>query len=91
MVGLGEKKEELLRVMDDLRTAGCHLLTLGQYLAPSASHHPVIRYIPPEEFEEYRQEALSRGFIEVASAPYVRSSYEADRLFGAARDHLVRR
>ncbi|MGD8227514.1 MAG: lipoyl synthase [Desulfobacteraceae bacterium] len=86
MLGLGETRDELLKVMDDLRETGCHLLTLGQYLAPSAAHHPVIRYVPPEEFEEFRQEALTRGFCEVASSPYVRSSYQADRLYGATRD-----
>jgi lipoic acid synthetase len=88
MLGLGETKDELLKVMDDLREAGCHLLTLGQYLAPSATHHPVIRYIPPQEFEEFRQEALGRGFYGVASAPYVRSSYQADQLYRLARDRL---
>lgn len=88
MLGLGETKVELLKVMDDLREAGCHLLTLGQYLAPSAAHHPVIRYVPPEEFEEFRQEALGRGFYGVASSPYVRSSYQADQLYLIARDRL---
>jgi lipoic acid synthetase len=88
MLGLGETKDELLRVMDDLREAGCHLLTLGQYLAPSATHHPVIRYVPPEEFEEFRQEALGRGFYGAASSPYVRSSYQADQLYRLARDRL---
>ncbi len=89
MLGLGEIKEEVFSVMDNLREAGCHLLTLGQYLAPSKSHHPVIRYIPPEEFEEYGEEAMARGFYGVASAPYVRSSYQADRLYGTARDRLI--
>ena len=90
MLGLGEKKEEVLRVMDDLRTAGCRLLTLGQYLAPSKQHHPIIRYVPPEEFSEYKEEALARGFSGVASAPLVRSSYRAEQLFSAARTRLSR-
>ncbi len=84
MLGLGETREEILGVMDDLRAAGCHLLTLGQYLAPSKRHHPVIRYIPPDEFEEYKEEAIRRGFLGVASGPYVRSSYQADQLYERA-------
>lgn len=88
MLGLGETREELLKAMDDLREAKCHLLTLGQYLAPSDRHHPVIRYVPPDEFLEYKQEALSRGFLGVASAPFVRSSYEADKLYQLARKRI---
>jgi lipoic acid synthetase len=84
MLGLGEKKEEILRVMDDLREAGCRILTLGQYLAPSNRHHPVIRYLPPEEFAAFEEEARSRGFAGVASAPLVRSSYQAEQLFLSA-------
>ena len=86
MLGLGETKEELLKAMDDLRGAGCGLLTLGQYLAPSPKHYPVVRYVPPEEFEEYETEALNRGFIGVVSAPLVRSSYNAEQLYLYARD-----
>lgn len=85
MLGLGEKKEEILRVMDDLREAGCRILTLGQYLAPSNRHHPVIRYLPPEEFDAFEEEARSRGFAGVASAPLVRSSYQAEQLFQTTR------
>jgi len=81
MLGLGEARSELLETLDDLREAGCDLLTLGQYLAPSTDHHPVIRYVPPEEFDQLAEEALKRGFVAVASGPYVRSSYEADRLY----------
>jgi lipoic acid synthetase len=88
MLGLGEKKEEILRVMDDLREAGCRILTLGQYLAPSKQHHPIVRYVPPEEFSAYKEEALDRGFSGVASAPLVRSSYQAEQLFMAARPRL---
>ena len=75
----------LLKAMDDLRGAGCELLTLGQYLAPSPQHYPVVRYVPPEKFEEYETEALDRGFLGVASAPLVRSSYNAEQLYLYAR------
>jgi lipoic acid synthetase len=88
MLGLGEKKHEVLQAMDDLRSSGCHLLTLGQYLAPSSKHHPIVRYVHPEEFDEYQREALKRGFLEVASAPLVRSSYKAAQLYNTAREKL---
>jgi len=88
MLGLGETKDEVLTVMDDLREAGCHVITLGQYLAPSERHHPVIRYIPPEEFAEYETEALARGFYGTASAPLVRSSYRAEELYRTASSQL---
>ena len=88
MLGLGETKEELLKAMDDLRGAGCELLTLGQYLAPSPQHYPIVCYVPPEEFEEYETEALDRGFIGVVSAPLVRSSYNAEQLYLYARDRI---
>ncbi|MCJ7685481.1 MAG: lipoyl synthase, partial [Desulfobacteraceae bacterium] len=88
MLGLGETKEELLKAMDDLRGAGCKLLTLGQYLAPSPQHYPVVRYVPPEEFEEYEAEALNRDFVSVVSAPLVRSSYNAEQLYLYARDRI---
>ena len=80
MLGLGERRGEVLAVLDDLRAAGCALLTLGQYLAPSPEHHPVVRYVHPEEFAEMEAEARARGFKAVASGPYVRSSYQAGRL-----------
>jgi len=86
MLGLGETRGEILSTMDDLKKAGCQLLTLGQYLAPSADHHPVVRYIPPKEFEEYRSEALDRGFPGVASSPLVRSSYRAADMYRSAKD-----
>ena len=85
MVGLGEQKDEVLEVMGDLRQAGCNVLTLGQYLAPSERHHPVVRYVSPEEFAEYEAHALQRGFNGVASAPLVRSSYRAGELYRTAR------
>jgi len=77
MVGLGETREELLAVMDDLLAVGCRFLTLGQYLRPSARHLPVERYITPGEFEKLGSEARRKGFGFVASAPFVRSSYRA--------------
>jgi len=79
MVGLGEKKEEVLAVFEDLRRIGCDFLTVGQYLAPSKNHHPVIEYIHPDVFDEYRVKALEMGFSYVASGPLVRSSYQADK------------
>ncbi len=85
MLGLGEKREEILSLMDDLLEAGCHLLTLGQYLAPSKKHHPVVRYVPPDEFEAYGKEGLARGFHGVASAPLVRSSYQAEQMYRSVR------
>lgn len=81
MLGLGEEKEEVLQVMADLRTVSCDLLTLGQYLRPSDKHHPVVRYVPPEEFEELRQEGEKMGFKAVFSAPLVRSSFHAAEVF----------
>lgn len=77
MVGLGEKEEEVIETLKDLREAGCDFLTIGQYLAPSAAHHPVIEYIHPNTFEKYKEEALKLGFLFVASGPFVRSSYNA--------------
>ncbi len=79
MLGIGEEKNEVLGVFDDLRQAGCDYLALGQYLSPSAGHEPVRAYVTPEEFKEYEREALRRGFLHVESGPYVRSSYRADR------------
>ena len=71
--------------MTDLRGAGCELLTVTQYLRPSAKHHPVARWVPPDEFEYWRAEALSMGFAGVMSGPLVRSSYRAGRLYSEAR------
>jgi lipoic acid synthetase len=82
MLGLGETREEVLSLMDDLRSVGCEFLTLGQYLAPSKLHYPVKEYIHPDIFEEYRVIALEKGFNFVASAPYVRSSYHAGEALG---------
>jgi lipoic acid synthetase len=79
MLGLGETTDEVLRCMDDLRAIGCDILTLGQYLRPTANHLPVERYVTPGEFLELRREALARGFLECVSGPMVRSSYRAER------------
>jgi lipoyl synthase len=77
MLGLGEEEHELLSVFHDLRTVGCDILTLGQYLRPSADHLPVTRYVTPEEFAALRSAALELGFRHVESGPLVRSSYHA--------------
>jgi lipoic acid synthetase len=85
MLGMGETPQEVLTVCADLRCAGVGLLTLGQYLAPSQRHHPVQRYVPPEEFAALRQDALQLGFSHVEAGPLVRSSYHADRAFADNR------
>ena len=77
MLGMGEEREEVLAVLDDLRSVDCTMLTLGQYLQPSRAHLPVVRYLPPEEFETLRAEGLQRGFRHVEAGPLVRSSYHA--------------
>lgn len=81
MLGLGETSNEIRRTLEDLRNSGCDLLTLGQYLQPSASHLPVERFVHPDEFESWRKTALEMGFAAVASGPFVRSSYHAKELF----------
>lgn len=85
MLGLGEYREEIEKTLEDMLEAGCRILTLGQYLQPSKNHLPVKRFIPPEEFEEWRKAALSMGFGEVASGPFVRSSYHAKELFNVVK------
>jgi lipoic acid synthetase len=77
MLGLGEERDELMRVFQDLRKVECDILTLGQYLQPSREHLPVVRYVPPSEFSELKADALAMGFRHVESAPLVRSSYHA--------------
>jgi len=81
MLGLGEFSEEITQTIEDLLQAGCRILTLGQYLQPSKNHLAVERFIPPEEFKLWREKALEMGFAEVASGPFVRSSYHAQELF----------
>jgi len=77
MVGLGETRDEIGQVMDDLRSAGVDFLTVGQYLAPSAKHAEVKRYVPPDEFDDLKRVALAKGFLLVAASPMTRSSYHA--------------
>jgi lipoyl synthase len=77
MVGLGEAREEVLQVMDDLRSADVDFLTIGQYLQPTRKHAEVKRFVPPDEFDAYKTTALAKGFLLVASSPLTRSSYHA--------------
>jgi lipoyl synthase len=89
MVGLGEERNELLQVMDDLRSADVDFLTIGQYLQPTRKHHPVARYVTPDEFEAYETIAYAKGFLMVAASPLTRSSHHAGEDFArlrAARD-----
>jgi lipoic acid synthetase len=79
MVGLGETPAEVEELMDDLRQAGCHILTIGQYLQPTHKHYPVAEYVTPEQFTRYKKLGLDKGFEQVESAPLVRSSYHAEK------------
>ena len=81
MLGLGETKDEVLQVMDDLLSANVDFLTIGQYLQPSVKHYPLKRYVHPNEFKEFKELALSKGFLIVSSSPLTRSSYHADEDF----------
>lgn len=81
MLGLGEMKEEVISVMNDLLSVNCNIITIGQYLRPSKKHLPVTRYVSPEEFREYKDIGEDMGFDYVASAPLVRSSYHAEEAF----------
>ena len=81
MLGLGETEQEVRQVIGDVHRTGCRMLTIGQYLQPTAQHLPVVDYIPPEEFGRWRQFALETGFEKVASGPFVRSSYHAGAMF----------
>jgi lipoyl synthase len=92
ILGMGEEHDEVLAAMADLREAGCELLTITQYLRPSAKHHPIERWVPPEEFDELGEQARGLGFAGVMSGPLVRSSYRAGRLYRQAmesRSHPV--
>jgi len=80
MLGLGERDDEIVQTMHDLREVGVDILTLGQYLRPTPNHLPVERYVTPDEFAAYRTEGLEKGFLEVVSGPMVRSSYRAERV-----------
>ena len=86
MVGLGEKRIEVLQVMDDLRSADVDFLTIGQYLQPTVKHAAVDRFVTPEEFEDYAAAARGKGFLLVSATPLTRSSYHADRDFAALRE-----
>ena len=89
MVGLGENKGEILQVMDDLRSADVDFLTIGQYLQPSTKHHPLDRYYNPEEFDELKSIAESKGFLLVSSSPLTRSSYHADEDFAVLKKNRI--
>jgi lipoic acid synthetase len=87
MLGLGETEDELLTAMKDLRAVGCDILTLGQYLQPTIKHLPVVEFVTPEKFAEYKIRAESMGFVHVASGPMVRSSYHADEFILPGKMH----
>ena len=89
MVGLGENKNEIIQVMDDLRSADVDFLTIGQYLQPSTKHHPLERYYEPKEFEELKTIAISKGFLLVSSSPLTRSSYHADEDFTKLKQNRI--
>ena len=89
MVGLGEKKDEILQVMDDLKAADVDFLTIGQYLQPSVRHHPLDRYYTPEEFDELGSIAKAKGFLLVSSSPLTRSSYHADEDFAKLQQNRI--
>ncbi len=80
MLGLGESDDEVIECMDDLRRIGVDIVTFGQYLRPTINHLPVARYVTPEQFQQFRQIGLDKGFLEVVSGPFVRSSYRAERV-----------
>jgi lipoic acid synthetase len=82
MVGLGEVEREVMETMDDLRSVDCEVFTIGQYLQPSYTHHPVIEFVSPEKFELFRKKGLEKGFLFVESSPLVRSSYHAEKHVG---------
>lgn len=92
MVGLGEERNEILQVMDDLRSAGVDFLTIGQYLQPTRKHHPVVRFMPPDEFKSLETVAYAKGFLMVSASPLTRSSHHAGEDFArlkAAREGKV--
>ncbi len=89
MVGLGEEKEEIIQVMDDLRSADVDFITIGQYLQPSVKHHPLNKYYHPDEFKELEIIAKSKGFLLVSSSPLTRSSYHADEDFAKLKKNRI--
>lgn len=86
MLGLGESRDEVLQVMDDMRAADVDFITIGQYLRPSPQHYPVMRYVTPDEFADYERQAKLKGFLMVASGALVRSSFHADQYFAELAD-----
>ena len=91
MVGLGEERNEVLQVMDDLRSADVDFLTIGQYLQPTRKHHPVLRFVPPEEFEALATIAYAKGFSMVSASPLTRSSHHAGEDFARLKAARARR
>ena len=89
MMGLGETKDEVLQVMDDLLSADVDFLTIGQYLQPTAKHYPLYRYVHPDEFNELKELAISKGFLIVSSSPLTRSSYHADEDFAVLQKNRI--
>ena len=89
MLGLGENRDEILQVMDDLRAADVDFLTIGQYLQPSAKHHPLEKYYTPKEFDDYGTIAKVKGFLLVSSTPLTRSSYHADEDFAKLKQNRI--
>jgi lipoic acid synthetase len=87
ILGMGERRDEISQAMADLRAVGCDLLTITQYLRPSVRHHPIERWVEPQEFDELAEEATELGFAGVQSGPLVRSSYRAGRLYRQAMQH----
>ena len=85
MVGLGETRDEVLQLMDDLRSADVDFLTIGQYLQPTRKHAEVKRFVPPDEFKEYERIAYAKGFLMVSASPLTRSSYHAGDDFARLR------
>jgi lipoic acid synthetase len=85
MLGVGENRDGVRQTLADLRAVDSRMVTIGQYLQPYPNHLPVDRYVPPEEFDQWRDEALQMGFQEVASGPLVRSSYQARELYQATQ------
>ena len=90
MVGLGEEKDEVIQVMDDLRSADVDFLTIGQYLQPTAKHHPLDRYYHPDEFKDLENIAKTKGFLLVSSSPLTRSSYHADEDFAKLKQNRLK-
>ncbi len=86
MVGIGETKEEVFQIMDDMRSANVDFMTIGQYLQPTPFHAPIDRYVTPEEFKEYKEVALRKGFLLVSSTPMTRSSYHASEDFNRLKE-----